>query len=94
MYEPQVKPSAPRVGGGPFHCCADWELIVGLQTDAPLKRAIMPAGGPRMVESGLAAYGHILDPLVRKIFTKYRKTHNDGCSTPTPPRSGAPAGRA
>ncbi|MEV6983698.1 formate C-acetyltransferase [Sphaerisporangium sp. NPDC051017] len=54
------------------------ELIVGLQTDAPLKRAIMPAGGLRMVENGLAAYGRTLDPRVREIFTKYRKTHNDG----------------
>ncbi|MCT2587927.1 formate C-acetyltransferase [Actinophytocola gossypii] len=54
------------------------ELVVGLQTDAPLKRAIMPAGGLRMVEAGLAAYGHELDPAVREIFTKYRKCHNDG----------------
>ncbi|GAA4039413.1 formate C-acetyltransferase [Nonomuraea soli] len=54
------------------------ELIVGLQTDAPLKRAIMPLGGLRMVEGGLAAYGYKLDPAVREIFTKYRKTHNDG----------------
>ncbi|MBO3752748.1 formate C-acetyltransferase [Streptosporangiaceae bacterium NEAU-GS5] len=54
------------------------ELIVGLQTDAPLKRAIMPNGGLRMVENGLAAYGYTLDPQVKEIFTKYRKTHNDG----------------
>jgi formate C-acetyltransferase len=54
------------------------ELIVGLQTDAPLKRAIMVAGGLRMVEQGLAAYGYALDPAVREIFTRYRKTHNDG----------------
>lgn len=54
------------------------ELIVGLQTDSPLKRAIMPAGGLRMVETGLAAYGYTLDPAVKEIFTKYRKTHNDG----------------
>ncbi|MEV8438766.1 formate C-acetyltransferase [Actinosynnema sp. NPDC051121] len=54
------------------------ELIVGLQTDAPLKRAIMPNGGLRMVEAGLEAYGYALDPVVREIFTKYRKTHNDG----------------
>ncbi|WP_113701229.1 formate C-acetyltransferase [Nonomuraea lactucae] len=54
------------------------ELIVGLQTDAPLKRAIMPAGGLRMVENSLAAYGYKLDPSVKEIFTKYRKTHNDG----------------
>ena len=54
------------------------ELIVGLQTEAPLKRAIMPNGGWRMVENGLKAYGYELDPQVREIFTKYRKTHNDG----------------
>ncbi|MEU4769073.1 formate C-acetyltransferase [Actinosynnema sp. NPDC023794] len=54
------------------------ELIVGLQTDAPLKRAIMPNGGLRMVEAGLQAYGYELDPAVKEVFTKYRKTHNDG----------------
>jgi formate C-acetyltransferase len=54
------------------------ELIVGLQTDAPLKRAIMPNGGYRMVETGLKAYGYEPDPRVGEIFTKYRKTHNQG----------------
>jgi formate C-acetyltransferase len=54
------------------------ELIVGLQTDKPLKRAIFPYGGWRMVESGLKSYGFAADPQVREIFTKYRKTHNDG----------------
>lgn len=54
------------------------ELIVGLQTDAPLKRAIMPNGGWRMVESGLRAYGYEPDEAVKRIFTRYRKTHNDG----------------
>lgn len=54
------------------------ELIVGLQTDAPLKRAIMPAGGLRMVENGLEAYGYEPDPFVTKVFGTYRKTHNDG----------------
>ncbi|MBP2335703.1 formate C-acetyltransferase [Saccharothrix coeruleofusca] len=54
------------------------EIVVGLQTDAPLKRAIMPQGGLRMVETSLDAYGYELDPAVREIFTKYRKTHNDG----------------
>ncbi|MFF0862020.1 formate C-acetyltransferase [Nonomuraea sp. NPDC003560] len=62
----------------PGYIDRDLELIVGLQTDAPLKRAIMPAGGLRMVENGLAAYGHKLDPAVKEIFTKYRRTHNDG----------------
>jgi len=54
------------------------ELIVGLQTDAPLKRAIMPRGGLRMVENGLRAYGYELDPAVKEVFTQHRKTHNDG----------------
>ncbi|MEU7841648.1 formate C-acetyltransferase [Micromonospora sp. NPDC049114] len=54
------------------------ELIVGLQTSAPLRRAIMPNGGLRMVEAGLQAYGFTLDPTVHAIFSRYRKTHNDG----------------
>ncbi|EXG82459.1 formate C-acetyltransferase [Cryptosporangium arvum] len=62
------------------------ELIVGLQTDAPLKRAIMPNGGLRMVENGLAAYDYQLDPGVRTIFTTYRKTHNDGVFDAYTPR--------
>src|SRR4051812_9585361 len=54
------------------------EIIVGLQTDKPFRRAIMPKGGYRMVEVGLEASGFPVDPHVREIFTKYRKTHNDG----------------
>ena len=54
------------------------EIIVGLQTDAPLKRAIMPFGGWRIVEASLRAYGYEPDPRLQEIFTKYRKTHNDG----------------
>lgn len=50
----------------PGYIDADRELIFGLQTDAPLKRAIMPAGGLRMMESGLATYGRTIDPLVRQ----------------------------
>jgi formate C-acetyltransferase len=56
----------------------DHELIVGLQTSAPLRRAIMPLGGLRMVENSLKAYGYPLDPDVRHTFTRYRKTHNAG----------------
>ena len=52
------------------------EIIVGLQTDAPLKRAIMPNGGLRLVVNALKAYGYEPDPLVVEAFTKYRKTHN------------------
>ncbi|WUR62205.1 formate C-acetyltransferase [Micromonospora chokoriensis] len=55
----------------------DKELIVGLQTDAPLRRAVMPAGGLRLVENALRAYGYQPDPTVHQIFTSYRKTHND-----------------
>ncbi len=54
----------------------DNEVIVGLQTDAPLKRAIMPFGGYRMVHGSCEAYGLKEDPIVKEIFTKYRKTHN------------------
>lgn len=56
----------------------DSEIIVGLQTDAPLKRAIMPNGGVRMVEGGLKAYGFRLDPSVAEVWSKYRKDHNSG----------------
>ena len=55
----------------------DLEQIVGLQTEKPLKRAIMPFGGLRVVENSLESYGYELDPETRNIFN-YRKTHNDG----------------
>ncbi|MFD5463931.1 formate C-acetyltransferase [Kitasatospora sp. NPDC127059] len=54
------------------------ELIVGLQTDAPLKRAIMPYGGWRMVAGALRTYGYPVSPELEKTFTEYRKTHNAG----------------
>jgi formate C-acetyltransferase len=56
----------------------DNEIIVGLQTDQPFKRAIFPYGGLRMVEAGLKAAGFDADPQVHEAFTKYRKSHNDG----------------
>ena len=56
----------------------DLEDVVGLQTDAPLKRAIMPFGGIRIVEKSCEAYGRKVDEEVEEIFHKYRKTHNDG----------------
>jgi formate C-acetyltransferase len=62
----------------PGYIDKDNELIVGLQTDAPLKRAMIPNGGWRMVENALETYGYEVDPAIRKIFTTYRKTHNDG----------------
>lgn len=62
----------------PGYIDADRDLIVGLQTDAPLKRAIMPNGGWRMVEGALSAYGYEADPEIREIYTRLRKTHNEG----------------
>ena len=56
----------------------DNEVIVGLQTDQPFKRAIFPYGGLRMVEAGLKAAGFEPDPGVHEAFTKYRRSHNDG----------------
>src|SRR5215510_14213241 len=61
----------------PGYIDRDNELIVGLQTDAPLKRAIMPNGGFRMVLNALKTYGYEPDPHVVETFSKYRKTHND-----------------
>ena len=54
------------------------EVIVGLQTDAPLKRIVNPYGGMRMVHSALEAYGYTLNPEIDKHFSEYRKTHNQG----------------
>ena len=56
----------------------DLETIVGLQTDAPLKRSLQPFGGIRMAETSCKSYGYEVDPEVSEIFTKYRKTHNQG----------------
>ncbi|QLE85092.1 formate C-acetyltransferase [Shewanella sp. Scap07] len=54
------------------------ETIVGLQTDAPLKRAMLPNGGIRMVEGSCAAYGRELDPNIKYVYSELRKTHNQG----------------
>ena len=61
----------------PGYIDRDNEIIVGLQTDAPLKRAIMPNGGLRLVVNALKAYGYEPDPSVVDTFSKYRKTHNE-----------------
>ncbi|MBC2856273.1 MAG: formate C-acetyltransferase [Cetobacterium sp.] len=63
---------------GPGYIEKDAEVIVGLQTDAPLKRGIYPKGGLRMVENSLEAYGYEIDPITKEIFSRYRKTHNEG----------------
>ncbi|MGE5404531.1 MAG: formate C-acetyltransferase [Candidatus Saccharibacteria bacterium] len=62
----------------PGYIDGDLETVVGLQTDEPLKRGIMPNGGLRMVKSALEAYGYSVDPEMELIFSHYRKTHNQG----------------
>ena len=59
------------------YICEEDDVIVGLQTDTPLKRAMMPNGGWRMVKQAIKEAGKETDPEVEKIFTRYRKTHND-----------------
>ncbi len=78
IYDAETKIPSKIDAYGPGYIDKDLEKIVGLQTDAPLKRAIFPNGGLRMVKSSLEAFGYELDPLTEEIFTKYRKTHNDG----------------
>jgi len=78
IYDVGTATPASITAHEPGYLDRDRELIVGLQTDAPLRRAIMPAGGYRMVQAALHAYGYEPDPTVTEIFTKYRKTHNDG----------------
>lgn len=63
---------------GPGYLDKDREVIVGFQTDKPLKRGIMPNGGIRVVKSALEAYGYTLDKTTEDIYTNNRKTHNDG----------------
>ncbi len=62
----------------PGYIDKDLEIIVGLQTDEPLKRAVNPWGGIRMARQGCEEYGYKLNPKIEEIFTKYRRTHNDG----------------
>ncbi|NLT25217.1 MAG: formate acetyltransferase [Microbacteriaceae bacterium] len=59
------------------YICPEDDVIVGLQTDVPLKRAMMPAGGWRMVRTAIKEAGKEPDPFIEKVFTKWRKTHND-----------------
>ncbi len=63
---------------GPGYLDKDLEKIVGVQTDVPFKRSLQPFGGRKMAEQALESYGYTIDPEVNEIFTKYRKTHNDG----------------
>lgn len=78
VYDTETKLPQRITTYGPGYIDKDNEVVVGLQTDAPLKRGIFPKGGIRMVENSLEAYGYHLDPMTKEIFTKYRKTHNEG----------------
>lgn len=82
-----VDPTTPSTitSHGPGYISQDDEIIVGLQTDAPLKRAIMPNGGWRMVQTSLETYGYEAPQHVIDTFTKYRKTHNAGVFDVYPP---------
>lgn len=82
-----------RVSGidnfAPGYIDQDNEVIVGLQTDAPLKRIVNLFGGMRTAESALEQYGYQLDPEVERHFRMYRKTHNDGVFDAYPKRTRA-----
>lgn len=77
IYDVDTKTVSGIDAYNPGYLIQDCEVIVGLQTNAPLKRIVNPFGGMRMVRQALEAYGYKLDPSVEEYF-KYRKTHNDG----------------
>lgn len=78
IYDVDTKTVSGIDAYNPGYISKDDEVIVGLQTDKALKRICNPWGGIRMVESALKSYGYEIDPEMKKIFTKYRKTHNQG----------------
>lgn len=78
VYDVAYDVPAGITAHAPGYIDRERELIVGLQTDAPLKRAIMPYGGWRMVAGALKTYGYPVSAELEKVFTEYRKTHNDG----------------
>ncbi len=82
-----VDPHTPStiISHPPGYIDAENEIIVGLQTGAPLKRAIMPNGGWRMVENALRTYGYPVDQKIKMIYTNVRKTHNAGVFDVYPP---------
>lgn len=78
ILDAETKVPSSITSHAPGYIDKDLETIVGIQTDKPLKRGIMPNGGLRVVDNALKAYGYELDPTTKEIYTKYRKTHNDG----------------
>jgi len=85
VYDVDWQTPATITSHAPGYISEDDNVIVGLQTDAPLKRAIMPYGGWRMVVKELETYGYPVDPDLEHIFSTYRKTHNDGVFDAYPP---------
>ena len=78
IYDAETKKPQAIDAYGPGYIEKDSEVIVGIQTDVPLKRGIYPKGGLRTVKNSLEAFGYKIDPVTEEIFTKYRKTHNEG----------------
>lgn len=78
VLEADTKVVSSLTSHGAGYLDKNLEKIVGFQTDKPFKRSLQPFGGIKMSESALTSYGFELDPEVREIFTKYRKTHNQG----------------
>jgi len=85
IYDVDPHTPAGITAHAPGYIDRENEVVVGLQTDAPLKRAIMPNGGWRMVEGALQTYGYEVDETLKKVFTEYRKTHNQGVFDVYPP---------
>ncbi|AZN29859.1 formate C-acetyltransferase [Flaviflexus salsibiostraticola] len=85
VYDVDATTPSTITSHAPGYISEDEEIIVGLQTDAPLKRAIMPYGGWRMVENSLRTYGYEVDPVLKEVFTTHRKTHNQGVFDVYPP---------
>ncbi|MCL2188133.1 MAG: formate C-acetyltransferase [Defluviitaleaceae bacterium] len=78
ILDVETKKPSTVVSHGAGYINRELEQIVGLQTDKPLKRGIMPKGGVRVIKNALKTYGYELDPAIEEIYSKHRKTHNDG----------------
>lgn len=78
IYDVETKIPSRIDAYGPGYIKKELETIVGLQTDKPLKRAIFPNGGLRMIKNSLEAFGYRLDPGLEEFYSKNRKTHNSG----------------
>ena len=78
ILDAETKKPSSIISHGPGYIKRELEQIVGVQTDKPLKRGIMPKGGIRVIQNALNSYGYTLDPTVEDIYTNHRKAHNDG----------------